>query len=72
MFAVTFLDHKNVLLCQLLKRVPSIGEDVTIKGRKGKVSSINPIDEKNIHVQVVLETVKPKVAVLDNTKKKKK
>ncbi|ETI70479.1 MULTISPECIES: hypothetical protein [Neobacillus] len=71
MFAVHFLEKKNVLLTQLLKRVPVVGEDLKIKGRKAKVSNVIQIDEKNIHVQVVLETVKNKV-VVDNSKKKKK
>lgn len=37
MFAVSFLENKNVLLIQLLKRIPSVGEELKIKGRKAKV-----------------------------------
>ena len=40
MYVVHFLENKNQLLSQLLKNVPSVGEVVVIKGRKGKVSSI--------------------------------
>ena len=40
MFVVHFLENKNVLVSQLLKNVPTVGEDVVIKGRKGKVSSV--------------------------------
>jgi hypothetical protein len=73
MFAVHFLENKNVLLTQLLKRIPAVGEDVTIKGRKAKVSNVEHIDEKTIHVKVVLEEIKKgKVAVVDNSKKKKR
>ena len=73
MFVVYFFDNKNLLLSQLLTRVPSIGEDLTIKGRKGKVSSVNSIDEKKVHVQVTLEAVnKNKQLIVDNSKKKKK
>jgi hypothetical protein len=73
MFVVNFFENKNHLLSQLLRRVPAVGEDLTIKGRKGKVSSVNNIDEKNIHVEVVLEVVnKNKAALVDNSKKKKR
>ncbi|WP_066070279.1 hypothetical protein [Neobacillus soli] len=72
MFAVHFFENKNQLLTQLLRRVPSVGEDLTIKGRKGKVSSVTSIDEKNIHVQIILETVKSNKPIVDNSKKKKR
>lgn len=72
MFVVHFFDNKKLLLNQLLKRVPSVGEDLTIKGRKGKVSSVENIDEKNYHVQVMLETVNKNKLIVDNSKKKKR
>lgn len=72
MFAVHFLEKKNVLLTQLLKRVPSVGEELKIKGRKVKVSSVIQMDEKNIHVQVIVETVKKNKVAVDNSKKKKR
>ncbi|NHM30913.1 hypothetical protein [Neobacillus terrae] len=72
MFVVSFFENRNLLLTQLLKRVPSEGEDLKIKGRKAKVSSVNSINEKNVQVQVVLETVNKNKLVLDNSKKKKK
>jgi hypothetical protein len=71
MFVVYFYENKNLLLSQLLNRLPSIGEDLTIKGRKGKVSSVNCIDEKNFHVQVILENVDKNKLIVDNSKKKK-
>ncbi|MGJ7922313.1 hypothetical protein [Neobacillus sp. LXY-4] len=72
MFAVHFFENKNLLLSQLLKRVPSEGEDLKIKGRKAKVSSVNSIDEKNVYVQVVLESLQKNKPILDNQKKKKR
>jgi hypothetical protein len=72
MFVVHFFDNKKLLLNQLLKRIPSVGEDLTIKGRKGKVSSVASIDEKNYHVQVLLETVNKNKLIVDNSKKKKR
>jgi hypothetical protein len=72
MFVVYFYENKNLLLSQLLKRLPSVGEDLTIKGHKGKVSSVNCIDEKNVHVQVILENVNKNKLIVDNSKKKKR
>lgn len=47
MFVVHFFENKNLLLTQLLKNVPSLDGDLKIKGRKGKISSVEQIDEKN-------------------------
>ena len=72
MFAVHFIENNNVLLTQLLNRVPAEGEELKIKGRKAKVASIKNIDELNIHVLVSLEVVNKKNLVVDNSKKKKR
>ncbi|WP_420489779.1 hypothetical protein [Neobacillus drentensis] len=73
MFAVHFLENKNVLLTQLLRTVPEEGEAIKIKGLKGTVAKVTNVDEKNVHVQVVLEKVnKNKQVALDPSKKKKR
>lgn len=71
MYVVYFFENKNLLLTQLLKNVPSEGEILKIKGRKGTITSVKNMDEKSIHVQVVLESVNKNKIVLDNSKKKK-
>ncbi|WP_102346386.1 hypothetical protein [Bacillus sp. Marseille-P3661] len=72
MYSVHFFENKNLLLSQLLNQVPSVNEDLKIKGRKGKVSSVHPIDEKSVHVQIILEKVNKKAPVIDQSKKKKR
>ncbi|MFL6562523.1 MAG: hypothetical protein ACJ8MO_41290, partial [Bacillus sp. (in: firmicutes)] len=72
MFAVHFIENNNVVLTQLLQRVPAEGEELRIKGRKGKVSSVKTIDDLNIHVQVIFEVVKKNNFIVDNSKKKKR
>ncbi|ULT59242.1 hypothetical protein L1999_12235 [Neobacillus drentensis] len=73
MFAVHFFENKNLLLSQLLQRVPSVGEELKIKGKKGTISSVTNVEENKYHVQVVLEKVtKGKNAVADLSKKKKR
>ncbi|TCN25008.1 hypothetical protein [Mesobacillus foraminis] len=72
MYIVHFIENKNVLLNQLRKTVPAEGEALTIKGRKGKVTSVTNIDEKTIHVQMTMDPVSKSKAAADNTKKKKR
>ncbi|HYK73493.1 MAG TPA: hypothetical protein VEV44_10325 [Pseudoneobacillus sp.] len=72
MFVVYFFENKNLLLNQLLKRVPSEGEDLTIKGRKAKVLSVNSMEENKIYVQVSLESISKNKLIIDNSKKKKR
>ncbi|MFY4777088.1 hypothetical protein [Metabacillus sp. RGM 3146] len=72
MFTVHFFDDRNIVLSQLFKRVPSIGEEIKIKGRKGKVSDVTNIDEKNVHAKVIFESVSKNKATVDNSKKKKR
>lgn len=72
MFVVYFFEDKNLLLHQYLNSAPTVGEDIKIKGRKGKVSSITRIDEKKVQVQVTIEKAsKNKPVIADNQKKKK-
>jgi hypothetical protein len=72
MFVVYFFENKNLILSQLLKNIPSVGEDLRIKGRKGKVTSVSQIDQQSVHVQVQLEAVNKNKLVIDNSKKKKR
>ncbi|MDP4086543.1 MAG: hypothetical protein Q8934_18330 [Bacillota bacterium] len=71
MYSVYFFENKDLLLTQFLKQVPSAGEAITIKGRKGKVSNVNSVDEKRFYVHVTLETVNKNKLIVDNSKKKK-
>jgi hypothetical protein len=71
MFVVYFFENKNLLLNQFRQNVPSVGDVLKIKGRKGTVSSITQIDEKNIHVQLILENIN-KNKLVDQSKKKKR
>ena len=70
MFVVHFFENKNPLLVQLRNQVPSVGEDIKIKGKKGKVSSVHSVDERNIQVQILVEKVKIK-AVIDPRKNRR-
>ncbi|MCJ7991727.1 hypothetical protein MUB15_25130 [Priestia sp. OVS21] len=70
MVAVHFFENRKLLLSQLRENIPSKGDDLKIKGRKGTVVLVNDIDEKNVHVEVALEKVVKKNLALDNAKRK--
>ncbi|MDT0149710.1 hypothetical protein Q9R38_24535 [Priestia aryabhattai] len=72
MVAVHFFENRKLLLSQLRGNIPSTGDDLKIKGRKGTVVLVNDIDEKNVHVEVALEKVVKKNLALDNAKKKRR
>ncbi|MBU8690172.1 hypothetical protein KM918_22965 [Priestia megaterium] len=72
MVAVHFFENRKLLLSQLRENIPSTGDGLKIKGRKGTVVFVNDIDEKNVHVEVALEKVVKKNLALDNAKKKRR
>lgn len=74
MFAVHFMEKNMVILTQVLRDIPSIDDDLKIKGRKGKVISVQETEENGIQVQVEFEKVvdKSKTSVKDLGKKKRK
>jgi hypothetical protein len=71
MYVVHFFENKNPLLVQLRNQVPIVGEDIKIKGKKGKVSSVHSLDERNIEVQILIEKVIKSKAVIDPRKKRR-
>jgi hypothetical protein len=74
MYVVHFFENKVELLNQILGNVPAVGEPITIKGRKGKVMSVSNVDDKHVHVQIMIEkvVVKNKLTAADLAKKKKR
>ncbi|MCD7035694.1 hypothetical protein LRR81_15725 [Metabacillus sp. GX 13764] len=71
MFAVHFFEERNTLLTQLLKSIPAAGDDVKVKGRKGKVLEVTPVDEKNFQVFVKFESAPKGKSAVEEAKKKK-
>ncbi|MDE5415166.1 MAG: hypothetical protein LPK26_20305 [Bacillaceae bacterium] len=69
MYNVYFYNKSDLLLCQLMQQVPAEGQNLTIKGRKIKVSTVQNIDEK-YYVDVTFEVKKGK-ANAEPAKKKK-
>ena len=72
MVVVHFLEKNTVVLSQLRSDIPSVDEQLKIKGRKATVLSVKKMDEKVVHVQVLFEVVKQAPQILKDTKKKKR
>ncbi|MDR4886205.1 hypothetical protein RGU12_01425 [Fredinandcohnia sp. QZ13] len=71
MYVVHYFENKNLLLTQLVQTVPSVDDAIKIKGKKGKVSKVIDIDERNIHIQVELDRIVKKKTVDDSKKKRR-
>jgi hypothetical protein len=74
MYVVHFFENKVEILNQFLGSVPAVGDSIAIKGRKGKVTGVNQVDDKHVHVQITVEkaAVKNKPTAADLAKKKKR
>ncbi|MGN7387986.1 hypothetical protein [Sporosarcina sp. SAFN-015] len=73
MYAIHFYENNNYVLNQVLRNIPAVDENVTLKGRKGKVMRIEEIKENVYYVFVEFEKVvdKSKTAALDVKKKRR-
>ena len=53
MYGIHFFENNTLVLSQFLKYIPSVDEDIKIKGRKGKVFSVNMVKENSFHIHVI-------------------
>lgn len=74
MYAVHFMEKNIIVLTQVLRDIPAVEDELKIKGRKGKVISVQETEENGIHVQVEFEKIvdKNKAAIKELGKKKTK
>ena len=72
MVAIHFFENNTLVLSQLLNSIPSVNEDIKIKGRKGKVLSVKQIQENIFHVHVIFEQVVKNQTISKDSKKKKR
>lgn len=72
MVAIHFFENNTLVLSQLLNSIPSVDEDIKIKGRKGKVLGVKQIQENIFHVHVMFEQVVKNQPISKDTKKKKR
>ena len=57
MYGIHFFENNTLVLSQYLKSVPTVDENIKIKGRKGKVLSVKMVDENKYQVYVIFEQI---------------
>lgn len=71
MFVIHFFENNIKVLTQLLREVPTVEENIKIKGRKGKVSTIKEMGDNHFNVYIIFERIaKPQQKVKENIKRK--
>ncbi|WP_066340681.1 MULTISPECIES: hypothetical protein [Metabacillus] len=71
MYVIHFIENNSVQLVQLVNNIPSVDENIKIKGRKGKVLSVKTIEENKVLVNVLFEKVNKNQPNIKDTKKKR-
>lgn len=71
MFVTHYYENKTSVLSQLLVKLPTIEEDIRIKGRKAKVTEVLQIDVNQYHVKIIFEKIPKKQPLNDLGKKKR-
>ncbi|OAS82129.1 hypothetical protein A6K24_13810 [Metabacillus litoralis] len=70
-YVIHFIENNSVQLVQLVNNIPSVDENIKIKGRKGKVLSVKTIEENKVLVNVLFEKVNKNQPNIKDTKKKR-
>ena len=71
MYGIHFYENNTLVLSQFLKSIPSVDENIKIKGRKGKVVTVKMVDENKYQVHVVFDPIiKSPLKANDNKKEK--
>ena len=72
MFVVHFRENNSTVLTQFRDQLPTLDENIKIKGRKGKVSNVKNVEDHIYHVLVTFESVnKKKTTIVKDDKKKR-
>ncbi|WP_313892286.1 hypothetical protein [Psychrobacillus sp.] len=73
MFSIHFFENNARIFNQALRQIPTVDEDIRIKGRKGKIINVIEMEENVYHVHVEFEKVVDKhAAAMKEFGKKKK
>ena len=72
MYSIHFYESKTYVLNKASRIIPSVNENVRIKGRNGKVTNVQEMGENRYFVFVEFEKIVDKsIPAMNNLKKKK-
>lgn len=72
MKVIHFYENRTEVLNQFVVKIPTVDEDIRIKGRKAKVIQVNQIDDHTFHIHVIFEIIAKKQPLTKDIGKKKR
>jgi hypothetical protein len=72
MVTVHFFENSTNVLTQLRQEIPNVAQEIKIKGRKGKILSVNQVKEDVYQANVEFEKIVKKAALAVDPKKRRR
>lgn len=72
MVTIHFFENSTNVLTQLRQEIPNVNQEIKIKGRKGKVLSVNQVKENVYQANVEFEKIVKKAALAVDPKKRRR
>lgn len=72
MVTVHFFENSTNVLTQLRQEIPNVDQEIKIKGRKGKILSVNQVKEDVYQANVEFEKIVKKAALAVDSKKRRR
>ncbi|MCM3584266.1 hypothetical protein M3182_00740 [Mesobacillus maritimus] len=57
MYVIHFVEDKKRILTQFVQKIPSVDDQVKIKGKKAKVIRVEPQEQKQVDIHIVTEKI---------------
>jgi hypothetical protein len=72
MVTIQYYENNSLFLSQLVHQVPSVDENIKIKGKKAKVIRVDEVNKNLTHVHIVIEKIVKKPLLSKELQKKKR
>lgn len=72
MVTVHYFENSTNVLTQLRQEIPDVDQEIKIKGRKGKILSVNQVKEDVYQANVEFEKIVKKAALAVDPKKRRR
>lgn len=72
MVTIHFFENSTNVLTQLRQEIPNVDQEIKIKGRKGKILSVNQVKEDVYQANVEFEKIVKKAALAVDPKKRRR
>lgn len=72
MVTIQYYENNSLFLSQLVHQVPSVDENIKVKGKKAKVIRVDEVNKNLTHVHIVVEKIVKKTLLSKESQKKKR